>query len=144
MKGQFNVPKGTKTKVLLGADDFQSIAKLLQNTELLDADFEVTISKAKKGDFLFVDPPYTVKHNFNGFVKYNETMFRWEDQLRLNECLVKAGERGCKILITNANHPSIVDLYKYDFELTPLTRPSVIAASSANRGTYEELVIRNY
>lgn len=144
LSGQFNVPKGTKTNVLLGTDNFQSVSQLLQNVELLHADFEMSLSKAKKGDFIFVDPPYTVKHNFNGFVKYNETMFRWEDQLRLSECLIDANRRGCLILLTNANHPSITDLYKHDFELIPLTRPSVIAASSSNRGVYEELAIKNF
>lgn len=144
LNGQFNVPKGTKTNVLLGTDNFKSVSDMLQNVELLNADFAVTLSNAKKGDFIFVDPQYTVKHNFNGFVKYNETMFRWEDQLRLSEFLIAASQRGCQILMTNANHPSIVDLYKHDFELIPLTRPSVIAASSANRGMYQELVIKNY
>lgn len=144
LNGQFNVPKGTKNNVLLGTDNFQSVSNLLQNVELLNDDFEVSLSKAKEGDFIFVDPPYTVKHNFNGFVKYNETMFRWEDQLRLSECLIDARKRGCLILLTNANHPSIVDLYRHDFELIPLTRPSVIAASSLRRGMYEELVIKNF
>lgn len=144
LNGQFNVPKGTKTNVLLGTDNFQSVSRLLQNAEFLNADFEIALSKAKKGDFIFVDPPYTVKHNFNGFVKYNETMFRWEDQLRLSECLIDASKKGCLILLTNANHPSIIDLYKHDFELIPLTRPSVIAASSSNRGVYEELAIKNF
>jgi DNA adenine methylase len=144
LNSQFNVPKGTKTNVLLGTDNFQSVSKLLQNVELLNADFEVSLRNAKTGDFIFVDPPYTVKHNFNGFVKYNETMFRWEDQLRLSESLINASKKGCQILITNANHPSIVDLYKHDFELIPLTRSSVIAASSANRGIYEELAIKNF
>lgn len=144
LNGQFNVPKGTKTNVLLGTDNFQSVSQLLQNVELLHADFEVPLSNAKKGDFIFVDPPYTVKHNFNGFVKYNETMFRWEDQVRLSECLIDANKRGCLILLTNANHPSIVDLYKHDFELIPLSRPSVFAASSLNRGIYDELAIKNF
>lgn len=144
LDGQFNVPKGSKDKVLLGTDNFQAISILLQNVELQHADFESTLRSAKKGDFIFADPPYTVRHNFNGFVKYNETMFRWEDQVRLSECLIKASKRGCQILITNANHPSVIDLYKYDFEITPLRRPSVIAASSANRGIYEELAIKNF
>lgn len=144
LNGKFNVPKGTKKNVLLGTDDFQSVSHLLQNVELLNTDFEASISTAQKGDFIFVDPPYTVKHNFNGFVKYNETMFRWEDQLRLSECLKDASKRGCLILLTNANHPSIVELYEHDFALIPLTRASTIAASSLRRGIYEELVIKNF
>jgi len=144
LKGKFNVPVGTKTNVLLETDNFEELSALLKKTELLAADFEGVIDKACSGDFIFADPPYTVRHNLNGFVKYNEKIFRWEDQVRLRDCLVRARNRGCLILLTNASHPSIVDLYENDFELIPLSRSSVIAADSKNRGMYEELVIGNF
>lgn len=144
LKGKFNVPVGTKTNVLLGTDNFEELAALLKKTELLAADFEEVIDKACSGDFIFADPPYTVRHNLNGFVKYNEKIFRWEDQVRLKDCLVRARNRGCLVLLTNANHPSIIDLYENDFELISLSRSSVIAADSKNRGMYEELVIGNF
>jgi DNA adenine methylase len=143
-KGEFNVPKGTKNNVLLSSDNFQAISQLLKTVELKHVDFEVLIDKAQAGDFIFVDPPYTVKHNFNGFVKYNETMFHWDDQVRLSKCLIKAHKRGCLILATNAYHPSIIELYENHFELIRLSRSSVIAASSSKRGVFEELAIKNY
>lgn len=144
LKGEFNVPVGSKTNVLLGSENFEELSALLNKAELLAADFEDVIEKARSGDFIFADPPYTVKHNLNGFVKYNEKIFRWEDQIRLRDSLVQAKERGCLVLLTNANHPSIVELYENDFQLTTLSRSSVIAADSRNRGMYEELIVKNY
>lgn len=144
LKGEFNVPVGSKTNVLLGTENFEELSALLNKTELLAADFEDVIDKARSGDFIFSDPPYTVKHNFNGFVKYNEKIFRWEDQIRLRDSLVRAKNRGCLILLTNANHPSVTELYENDFELISLSRSSVIAANSKNRGMYEELVVKNF
>jgi DNA adenine methylase len=144
LRGEFNVPVGTKTNVLLETDDFEELSALLKKTELLAADFEDVIDKAQAGDFIFADPPYTVRHNLNGFVKYNEKIFRWEDQVRLRDCLVRASSRGCHILLTNANHPSVTELYEDDFELILLSRSSVIAADSKNRGMYEELVAKNF
>ncbi|MDD5175128.1 MAG: Dam family site-specific DNA-(adenine-N6)-methyltransferase [Sterolibacterium sp.] len=144
MKGQFNVPMGTKTNVILGTDDFEDLASILQRADILHQDFETVIDQAQEGDFIFADPPYTVKHNFNGFVKYNEKIFHWDDQVRLSKCLINAKNRGCLVLITNAYHPSILELYENDFDLTPLKRSSVIAASSEYRGVYEELLIKNY
>ena len=70
-KGIFNVPIGTKTNVLLRTDDFAAVSNILNNATLKNQDFEKTISLAEEGDFIFVDPPYTVAHNNNGFVKYN-------------------------------------------------------------------------
>lgn len=144
LKGEFNVPIGTKQNVLLSTDNFSEVSSVLTNTIICHRDFEAVVDEAGEGDFIFADPPYTVKHNFNGFVKYNEKIFQWSDQVRLSKCLISASNRGCKILLTNANHQSIVDLYEKYFELIPLERNSVIAASSNKRGKYEELIIRNY
>lgn len=144
LKGEFNVPIGTKTNVLLNTDDFEAIAKQLKHVTLATSDFEVLVNRARSGDFVFADPPYTVKHNFNGFVKYNERIFRWEDQVRLSKCLRRASDRGVHVLSTNANHPSIVDLYRDHFSLLPVKRRSVIAADSKFRGHYDELIIKNY
>lgn len=141
LKGEFNVPIGTKQNAILPTDDFKLLSDNLKNSCLLTGDFETTIDLAEGGDLLFVDPPYTVKHNLNGFVKYNEKIFSWEDQIRLSECLKRAASRGCKIIATNAYHPAVTELYEEHFNINALDRHSVIAASSTYRGRYEELLI---
>ncbi|HEJ1761823.1 TPA: DNA adenine methylase [Pseudomonas aeruginosa] len=141
LKGEFNVPIGTKQNAILPTDDFESLSKNLQNSTLISGDFETTIDLAADGDLLFVDPPYTVKHNLNGFIKYNEKIFSWDDQIRLSECLKRAAKRGCKIVATNAYHPAVKELYEEAFNTYALDRHSVIAASSTFRGRYEELLI---
>jgi DNA adenine methylase len=143
-KGEFNVPIGTKTNVILGEDKFDIIATLLKSATLEVCDFELTINKAEENDFIFVDPPYTVKHNLNGFVKYNETIFSWNDQIRLKKALTKAIDRGAKVLITNANHKSIEELYKNYSKIYLLNRASVIAGKSEARGIYSELAIKSW
>ncbi|WP_045234612.1 DNA adenine methylase [Deinococcus pimensis] len=141
--GHFNVPIGTKSSVILPDDNFEAVSRLLSRAELLSCDFEMIIDKACEGDFLFVDPPYTVRHNYNGFVKYNETLFSWEDQLRLADALIRAKARNVKILSTNAFHESIRSLYSDHFMLTCVDRVSPIAADKASRKRYEEYVISN-
>lgn len=144
LKGEFNVPIGTKTNVILDTDNFEELSKILQNTTIESCDFEETVNKASKNDFIFVDPPYTVKHNNNGFVKYNETMFSWEDQVRLSKALILAHKRGAKFLMTNAYHQSVIDLYQDYFTLSKVSRHSVIASESTRRGLYDELLVKNY
>ncbi len=70
LKGQFNVPIGSKDKVILDTDNFERTAKALENAEIVNSDFESIIDRAVDGDLVYIDPPYTVKHNNNGFVKY--------------------------------------------------------------------------
>jgi DNA adenine methylase len=63
-EGQFNVPRGTKDKVLIETDDFAGMSRLLQGAELVAGDFEALVNRAQKGDLVFADPPYTVLHNY--------------------------------------------------------------------------------
>lgn len=141
LKGVFNVPIGTKTSVKLDTDNFEGISKLLRNVELKVSDFELIIDQAQEGDFVFADPPYTVKHNMNGFVKYNENLFKWEDQIRLRDCLVRAKGRGVSILLTNADHQSVKNLFSKEFILVPKQRASVIAGNKSSRNPVSELII---
>jgi DNA adenine methylase len=140
--GLFNVPMGTKTKVVLATDDFESLSTILASADIRQSDFESIINDAKGGDFIFADPPYTVCHNVNGFIKYNEVLFSWDDQVRLANALERARKRGAKILSTNANHHSIRQLYDArGFRTKTVVRNSLISAHSMSRKQFEEIVI---
>lgn len=145
LQGVFNVPKGTKDKVLLPTDDFKDISRVLRGCKLLACDFADTHTYAGEGDFVYIDPPYTVKHNNNNFLKYNEQIFSWTDQKRLSKSLSEAAARGASILISNADHQCIHDLYsaKRWTHLT-VSRFSRLASSSQHRRGTTETVISNY
>lgn len=142
LKGQFNVPIGIKTQVLRPDDDFRAIAHALHNIDLRCQDFEETLASATSGDFIFVDPPYTVAHNANGFIEYNQKIFDWGDQVRLKGCVANALERGATVFLTNANHESIIELYA-DLG-TPLVMPrnSKISGKLTGRGQSTEVLYR--
>jgi DNA adenine methylase len=105
------------------------------------ADFEDLVDSAGDGDLLFVDPPYTVRHNHNAFIKYNEKLFSWYDQERLFYALRRAKSRGALILGTNAYHQSVRELYQNDFHTKCVSRNSPISSKASTRKNYEELVI---
>jgi DNA adenine methylase len=141
-KGEFNVPIGTKTSVLTENDDFALVANILKSATIIATDFESTIRMAKKGDFIFADPPYTVQHNNNGFVKYNESLFCWDDQVRLRDAIAAAVERGAMAIVTNADHASTRRLYRDCGPIIRSHRHSVIAGSNAHRSPCTEVVIK--
>ncbi|CDX27351.1 DNA adenine methylase Dam [Mesorhizobium sp. ORS 3324] len=143
-KNEFNVPIGTKSTVVLASDDFLATATALKPAEIAHCDFEETLDRASRDDFVFVDPPYTVKHNLNGFLKYNDKIFSWADQVRLRDAVARAAKRGAKVLITNANHVSIRELYEGLGRREVVSRASILAASSVHRVPTEELVIRTW
>lgn len=141
-KGKFNVPRGTRNSVVFETDDFEAFSEVLKNVELKACDFEESIDRAGKDDLVFADPPYTVLHNNNAFVKYNEKLFSWDDQIRLANCLKKAASRGTNIIATNAYHPCVIELYKGFFNLRPIYRKSQISADRQYRGNFQELLIQ--
>lgn len=143
-KNEFNVPIGTKTNVVLPNDDFVGASRILSDIEILHQDFEATLDVAGDGDFVFVDPPYTVKHNLNGFIKYNDKIFSWADQIRLRDAVVRATARGAQVLVTNANHASISEIYEGVGRHQVVARASVLAASAMHRSQIEELVIQTW
>ena len=143
-RGEFNVPIGTKSKVLLESDNFSALSACLKRAKIEVADFETTVDKSELGDFLFVDPPYTTAHNSNGFVKYNQELFTWEDQVRLRDSLKRAAQRGVHIVLTNADHESIEGLYDGLSTSKRIGRSSVISGNSSGRGaTAEALYLFN-
>jgi DNA adenine methylase len=142
LQGRFNVPMGDRQTIIYDTDDFQALSDALRDTELRAADFEGTIDRAAAGDLVYADPPYTVRHNNNGFVKYNETLFSWDDQERLAKALARAADRGARVLVTNAAHDSVRTLYTdLGFAITEVSRYSPIAATTKGRKQYTEIVI---
>jgi DNA adenine methylase len=141
LRGEFNVPMGTKERVLLGADDFCRASVLLKRAALIASDFGQVVCEAGRGDLIFADPPYVTAHSQNGFLKYNERLFSWTDQIRLRDALLGAKRRGAAIVATNADTPSIRALYREHFKIFSATRSSVIASDTRNRGRTSELII---
>lgn len=142
LKGEFNVPLGTKTQVILPDDDFEKASEILSRAELKTGDFEAVVAEAVEGDLVFLDPPYTTAHNCNGFVKYNQKIFSWDDQKRLMEAVRDATQRGARVVLTNADHESIHELYRTLGAPKVVSRPSVISGSvNYRRGTTEALFV---
>lgn len=144
LNGTFNVPIGSKTKVAYPAGYLDTVATALQPAKIVVADFEATISRAASGDFVYIDPPYTVMHNNNNFVKYNDVLFSWNDQERLADAVRQAMRRGAMVLVSNADHASVRKLYRGIGRQHVVSRSSVLAASSASRRFTTELAIENY
>lgn len=140
-KGDFNVPIGTRSSVVRSNDSFEKISERLNSADLCVCDFEELVNIAREGDFLCVDPPYTVRHNNNSFIKYNEKLFSWNDQVRLSKALNRARNRGAIILCTNAYNDCVIDLYKERFYMHSVSRNSNISSKIDTRNKFEELVI---
>lgn len=139
--GKFNAPIGTKSTIFDPTEDFVEISTRLSTADIRCCDFEEVLAVAGDGDFVFCDPPYTVAHNLNGFIKYNQRIFSWEDQIRLQQAATQAAERGAKVCVTNADHPSLHELYRNSGHIRVIQRSSVISGSVKGRRPTSEILV---
>lgn len=114
-KGQFNVPFGCKPGTrLCDVVLLHECSTSLQGAQLTAEDFRESLLTAGIGDAVFVDPPYTVQHSSNGFRRYNERLFSWNDQIELASICNHIVQKGAKVVITNSYHHDVLDLYDAD------------------------------
>jgi DNA adenine methylase len=144
LKGVFNVPMGSKDLVEYPKDYLKGVAAILRRVSIRESDFEKTIDTATAGDFIYADPPYTVMHNNNNFVKYNSSLFSWDDQIRLAAAIKRASERGAAIMLSNADHQSVRELYKGFGYHRSVRRASILAAEPQHRRQTTELIVTSY
>jgi len=141
--GHFNVPFGNHNRAVYDRENIIRASKTLQTAELIACDFEKLIKSAKCNDFVYLDPPYTVLHSKNGFRQYNDRLFSWNDQIRLANTANKLMDKGCLVVISNANHPEVIKLY-HRFEYYKLNRHSILAANPEKRCKTEEALFLSF
>ena len=143
-KGIFNVPMGSKTDIEFPEGYLEDVSSALRRALLSVSDFETIIDQAKTGDFLYVDPPYTVMHNNNNFIKYNANLFSWDDQVRLASAIRRAAKRGALIMLSNADHRSVGSFIANSATIIIWKDQACLASSSEHRGKTTELLITNF
>ena len=112
-KGQFNTPYGRyKNPTICNAEKIIAAAEVLKNAEIVCGDYLDVLKKyAKKGDFIFLDPPYVPISEYADFKRYTKEQFYDSDQRNLAEEVHRLVELGCKVMLTNSNHPLVHELY---------------------------------
>ncbi|SJZ50182.1 Dam family site-specific DNA-(adenine-N6)-methyltransferase [Mycoplasmopsis verecunda] len=145
-KGYFNVPSGKKDKVVAYSyDNFNAIRQYFANNKIhiMSGDFEKIISNAKANDFIYLDPPYDVYPDKNGFVNYGKDGFSEKEQRRLADVFKKLDKQGCYVMLSNHNTPLINELYE-GHNIKVIKAKRMINSKGSGRGNVEEVIITNY
>lgn len=141
-KGEFNVPfGGIKCGNIPSEEILQECSNSLRKAELLNADFEVTLAEAKRGDFVYIDPPYHVKSKVV-FNEYDQKIFNSDDIERLRRCLDRLTSDGVEFLLSYADAQD-ADLLKEGFLCRHVQVRRNIAGFAGNRKSASEIVVTN-
>ena len=92
---------------------------------------------------MFLDPPYTVSHNNNGFIKYNRNLFSLEDQKRLSKFIDYIKKKGAYYILTNAAHETVKEIFTKGDRLIELSRYSLIGGKESKREKVSEFIFTN-
>lgn len=141
--GEFNVPYGSyKNPRVLDPPRLRAAAEALQGVELAVEDFESSCKKAKRGDFVYFDPPYVPVSKTASFAAYHSVAFTSAEHARLAQTFARLTKRGVKTLLSNSDTPETRELYRaFDTHTVHATR--AINSNATRRGTVPELLVHS-
>ena len=111
------------------------------NITLLNTDFEDSVKDAKKGDFIYFDPPYD--SDTETFTSYTDEGFGKEEQKRLADVFKDLDKRGCYVMLSNHNTKLVNELYK-DYNIHVIEAKRNINSNGKKRGKVEEVIVTNF
>ena len=142
--GSFNVPFGggdRRPDILWNQHLIERASDCLYDADLIASDFGSIMPLAQAGDIVYCDPTYTVSHNNNSFIRYNEKNFSWSDQERLMVAAEDAVARGATVILSNADHPSVRTLYQKWF-MVSISRPSCLCPGTGKETKHDRTADR--
>ena len=143
-KGEFNVPYGKKTKVnTYDGNNLITVSNYLtmNDIKILNVDYKEALKTAKKGDFVYIDPPYDSDTAI--FTNYTETGFNKDSQRELAFVFKELSDKGVFVMLSNYNTTLIQELYK-DYHIHLIEAKRSINADAKKRGRVFEVIITNY
>lgn len=143
LDGVYNVPFGYRKNIPIDFENLRKVGSFLQGADINHGDFKDTIFQIRKGDLVFLDPPYTISHNNNGFIKYNQRLFSLEDQYSLSRFINNVKEIGAYYLLTNAAHKKVEEIFEKGDRKLSIARFSSIGGTNAIRGKFREVIFTN-
>lgn len=144
--GAFNVPMGRyRNPLICNTAQLRNANAALARTKasIRTCDYAAALSKAKKGDFVYLDPPFVPLSRTSSFVSYTRDGFSASDQGLLAKIYRSLHRKGCRVLLSNSDTKLARELYS-DFEQFRIEASRAISCKGDARTGYTELLVRNY
>ncbi|MBN2718757.1 MAG: DNA adenine methylase [Deltaproteobacteria bacterium] len=143
-KGQFNVPFGRHSNPCICNDDnLRLVAASLAGVALRIASFEHVLEFARKGDLIYMDPPYIPLSQTSNFVAYQKHGFGMDNQEALAEVFEKLDRRGCYVMLSNSDVPWMKRRYA-GFRIRRIRAARCVNSKASARGPVGEVIVTNF
>lgn len=141
-RGEFNVPFAhSRAGRIPSVREFRLVALALADATLKAGDFGTILSGARKGDFVYLDPPYAVEAR-RIFRQYDARAFRAHDLERLGEHLNTLNSKGASFVVSYADCREARALFR-NWRTRRIKVRRNVAGFAADRRMAVELVATN-
>lgn len=141
-QGRFNVARGYGHLYVPEYEVFAGMARALRRADLHCGDFEPVVNRARRGDFLYLDPPYALG-NKRDRGEYGVGSFREPDEDRLVDAIQRASHRGVNVLLSYSPSPRVFENLP-GWRVHELTVARNVAGFAGSRRRAEEILVSNY
>jgi DNA adenine methylase len=142
-RGLFNVPYGRmKVETFVAPEVIWRSHEALADASLRTCDVAAAAAVAERGDFVYLDPPYTRGLGGSHTHHYQAGGFDDSEHRRLAQLARDLGARGCRVMVSHAECELVRELYQ-GFRVDELSVRRRVGPPG-RRGVAGELLIRNY
>ena len=140
-RGEFNVPIGSQSNPgLYDRENILAASWTLEGVHLATQDFRDTLNEPRRGDFVYVDPPYHPISLTASFTSYTKEDFGAGEQQELAALFADAGRRGVRLMLSNSDAEFIRKLYR-GFKIYTVKARRAINCDGSKRGKINEVVV---
>lgn len=145
--GIFNIPFGKYSNPLICDEvNLRKVSEALRGVQIEHEDYKAVLKKAKKGDFIYFDPPYYPLSKTASFTAYTNEGFLDKEQTELRDVFVELHKRGCFVMLSNSDAPFINKIYSgiKGVNIHKVQAGRAINSKASGRGKVSEVLITNY
>jgi len=134
----YNVPYGhyKKTPAILSEQELNYISDLIKDVEFIQSGFNDSIKNVKRGDFVYLDPPYAPE-NSKSFVGYVANGFNLDAHKSLFKAIKNL--KKIKFVMSNAKVDLVTDTFK-DYNCEDISARRAINSKKPDSRTTEVVI----
>lgn len=142
-RGDYNIPFGKRDKCLIcDTENILSVSRDLKDIEFTAIDYKTAVESARKGDLVYLDPPYVPISKTANFTQYQKEGFDYEEHVALRDMVIGLHKKGCYVVISNSDCVASRALYRDDiFKLHTIRITRLIHSS---KKVVPEIVVTNF
>jgi DNA adenine methylase len=144
-KGEFNVPWGKLQNPRIFDESILIANSIrLRGAKIAKRDFLSQLEPARKGDLVYLDPPYIPLSSSSSFSKYSKLDFDISNHEELATCIKSLTKRGVFVVLSNSDTSDTRRIFGESMNLYQISVGRSISAKSESRKRVNEIIATNY